>query len=334
MRAAVLRAPRPAGDDPLDVEDVAAPIAGAADVVIDVEACAICRTDLQLCEGHLALRHQPIIPGHQIVGTVTALGSGVTDVAIGDRVGVAWIAQTCGRCRFCDRGAENLCIDARFTGWDVDGGFAQTMSARHDFVYPVPPNADAVTLAPLLCGGAIGYRSLRVAGAAAGMRVGLYGFGASATIVLQIARHWGCDVYVVTRAAADRDRAMALGAVWAGPYETALPVALDAAITFAPSGDVVVAALKAIDRGGVVVVNAIHLDRIPQFDYDLLWWERALRSVANVTRTDVTEFLELASRFTFVTHADRYPLDHVNDALRDLAHGRVQGAAVIKPHAA
>ena len=204
------------------------------------------------------------------------------------------------------------------------------MRARHDFVYPLPDGYDDVAIAPLLCGGVIGYRCLRMAGATSGMRIGLYGFGASATIVIQVAKHWGCDVYVVTRSSAEQERALELGAVWAGPYETRPPVALDAAITFAPSGDVVVAALDAIDRGGVVVVNAIHLDRIPEFDYGLLWWERILRSVANVTRTDVTELLALAPRIPIVTQTELYPLTHVNEALRDLAAGRVRGAAVLQ----
>ena len=330
MRAAVLRRPRSVNVDPLAIDDVDAPRAGPADVVIDVHACGVCRTDLQLCEGDLTARRLPIIPGHQVVGTIASVGADVTDLTVGDRVGVAWIAGACGQCRFCATGRENLCVDATFTGWDVDGGYARSMRARHDYVYPLPDGYDDVAIAPLLCGGVIGYRCLRVAGAASGMRIGLYGFGASATIVIQIAKHWGCDVYVVTRSAAEQERALALGAVWAGPYTTRPPVALDAAITFAPSGDVVVAALAAIDRGGVVVVNAIHLDRIPEFDYGLLWWERALRSVANVTRADVTELLTLAPQIPVVAHTDLYPLTSANDALRDLAAGRVRGAAVLQ----
>ena len=330
MHAAVLRHPRSVDVDPLAIDDVDAPRAAPDDVVIDVHACGVCRTDLQLCEGDLTARRLPIIPGHQVVGTIASVGADVTDLTVGDRVGVAWIAGACGQCRFCASGRENLCVDARFTGWDVDGGYAQSMRARHDFVYPLPDGYDDVAIAPLLCGGVIGYRCLRVAGAASGMRIGLYGFGASATIVIQVAKHWGCDVYVVTRSSAEQERALALGAVWAGPYTTRPPVALDAAITFAPSGDVVVAALEAIDRGGVVVINAIHLDRIPEFDYKLLWWERALRSVANVTRADVTELLALAPQIPVVTQTDLYPLAHANDALRDLAAGRVRGAAVLQ----
>ena len=330
MRAAVLRHPRSVSADPLRIDKVDAPHPAPTEVVIDVHVCGVCRTDLQLCEGDLVARRLPIIPGHQVVGTVTAVGADVTDVVVGDRVGVAWIAATCGRCRFCSSGRENLCVDATFTGWDVNGGYAQSMRARHDFVYRLPDDYDDVAVAPLLCGGVIGYRCLHAAGAAPGMRLGLYGFGASATIVIQVAKHWGCDVYVVTRSAAEQERALALGAVWAGPYGRQPPVALDAAITFAPSGDVVVTALEAIDRGGVVVVNAIHLDRIPQFDYGLLWWERAMRSVANVTRSDVRELLELAPRIPIVTQTDLYPLSRANEALRDLAAGRVHGAAVLQ----
>jgi propanol-preferring alcohol dehydrogenase len=331
MRAAVLRNPALAADRPLDVGEVERPVAGELDIVIDVQACAMCRTDLQICEGELAARRLPLIPGHQVVGVVSAIGSEVRDLRVGDRVGVAWIARTCGRCRFCASGRENLCVDASFTGWDVDGGFAQSMRAHHDFVYRLPARADAAALAPLLCGGVIGFRSLRVAGVQPGMRVGLFGFGASATSVLQVARHWGCEVYVVTRSAVDQQRARELGATWAGAYTTPVPVMLDAAITFAPSGDVVVAALAATDRGGVVAINAIHLDRIPEFDYDLLWWERSVRSVANVTRQDVIDFLDLAIRIPLRTQFDRYPLERANDALLDVARGRVTGAAVLEP---
>lgn len=330
MRAAVLRSPRSVSEDPLVIGGVDAPEVASTDVLISVHACGVCRTDLQLCEGDLAPRRLPIIPGHQVVGIIVAVGRDVPDLVVGDRVGVAWIASTCGRCRFCSSGRENLCLDATFTGWDADGGYAETMRARHDFVYRLPDGYDDVAVAPLLCGGVIGYRCLRAAGVAPGMRLGLYGFGASATIVIQVAKHWDCDVYVVTRSTAEQDRALALGAVWAGPYTTRPPVALDAAITFAPSGDVVVTALEAVDRGGVVIVNAIHLDRIPQFDYGLLWWERSLRSVANVTRSDVRELLELAPQIPIVTQTDLYPLARVNEALRDLAAGRVRGAAVLQ----
>jgi propanol-preferring alcohol dehydrogenase len=310
--------------------EVADPELGAGDVLIDVIACAVCRTDLQLCEGDLPARALPIIPGHQIVGTVAARGERVVDVEVGDRVGVAWIASTCSVCRFCTSGRENLCDDSRFTGWHRNGGFAERVAARADFVHVLPEGFDAVAAAPLLCGGAIGLRSLRVSAIQPGGRLGLYGFGASATCAIQIARHWGCDVYVVTRSIAEQRAALELGATWAGGYAERVPVPLDAAITFAPVGSVVVAALKALDKGGVVAINAIHLDHIPEFDYDDLWWERQIRSVANVTRADVAELIELTAGISIRTKIEEYALTESNDALRDLSGGSISGAAVLR----
>jgi propanol-preferring alcohol dehydrogenase len=246
---------------------------------------------------------------------------------------VAWIAATCGTCRFCRRGRENLCELARFTGWDRDGGYATHLTARADFVHLLPEAFADLDAAPLLCGGAIGYRSLGVAGIgpeSAGAALGLYGFGASATCVIQIARHWGVDVHVCTRSAREQEAALELGASWAGGYDQRPPVALDAAVTFAPAGDVVVAALQALDRGGVVAVNAIHLDRVPELDYDDLWWERSIRSVANVTRRDVRELLDLAVAIPIRTRTEVVPLDHANQALHRLAAGQVGGSVVLQ----
>jgi propanol-preferring alcohol dehydrogenase len=331
MRAAVLHHPAPVHSRPLALTAYRdAPLA-PADVAIEVAACGVCRTDLQICEGDLPPRRLPIVPGHQVVGRVRATGEAVEELQPGDRVGVAWIAHTCGHCRFCTSGRENLCPEARFTGWDRDGGYADVVTADHRFVYPLPAGYEDTSIAPLLCGGAIGYRCMRVAEAGRGTRLGLYGFGASATIVIQIAVHLGCEVHVVTRSEAEQERARRLGATWAGSYAESPPVPLDAAITFAPSGDVVVDALRAVDRGGVVVINAIHLDRIPQFDYDLLWLERSLRSVANVTRDDVRELLRLAPVIPITTEFDLYPLDECNRALADLRDGNVHGAAVLVP---
>jgi propanol-preferring alcohol dehydrogenase len=329
VRAHVLTTPAPARDAPLAWVEIENPDAGAGEVLIDVAACAVCRTDLQLCEGDLPARRLPIVPGHQIVGNVAARGPGVTSVEVGTRVGVAWIAGTCGHCRFCRSGRENLCDDATFTGWHRDGGFAERVVARADFVHPLPDGFDTVEAAPLLCGGAIGLRALRVSGIEPGGRLGLYGFGASATCAIQIARHWQCEVLVCTRSTDEQRRALQLGASWAGSYDERPPTALDAAITFAPVGSVVLDALRALDKGGVVAINAIHLDRIPEFDYDDLWWERQLRSVANVTRQDVADLVELAAAIPIRTRVQRYAFADANAALADLAAGDVSGAAVL-----
>jgi propanol-preferring alcohol dehydrogenase len=319
----------PISTAPLVLRDRPDPLPSAGEVVIAVEACAVCRTDLQLVEGDLAPVSLPIVPGHQAIGRVRAVGDDVASVRVGDRVGVAWLAESCGRCRFCDSDRENLCDASRFTGWHRDGGFAELMAADHRFVHPVPEAADAIALAPLLCGGAIGLRSLRVAGVRPGERIGLYGFGSSASLVIQIARHWGCEVVVATRSPVEQSRARGLGATWTGAYDEAPPFPLDRAITFAPSGDVVLAALRSVDRGGVVAVNAIHLDRIPSFPYEDLWWERTRRSVANVTRTDVHDLLELAAAVPLTTAFRTYPLAAANDALSDLRDGTVGATAVL-----
>lgn len=299
-------------------------------MLVAVDVCAVCRTDLQICEGDLAAQQLPITPGHQVVGRVAALGDGVTSVALGDRVGIAWIASTCGHCRFCTSGRENLCDTAEFTGWSRDGGFAELVTARADFVCRLPDAFDTVRAAPLLCGGAIGLRALRVSGIERGGRLGLYGFGASATCVIQIARHWDCEVYVCTRSPRERQRAQDHGAVWTGAYSDRPPVRLDAAITFAPAGPVVVDALTALDKGGIVAINAIHLDRVPEFDYDLLWGERQIRSVANVTRADVTELIDLAAVIPIRTEVELFPLADANHALQRLAAGEISGAAVLE----
>lgn len=334
MHALCLERPAPAAEGPLVVGDRPEPEPDAGEVLVAVAACGVCRTDLQLCEGDLEARRLPIVPGHQVVGRIVAVGDGVDARRVGERVGIAWIASTCGSCRFCLSGRENLCTEARFTGWDRDGGYATSVSARADFVHALPDGFGDLDAAPLLCGGVIGYRSLRVAGVdpetASGMRLGLYGFGASATCVIQVAIHWGCEVHVCTRSESEQARALELGATWAGPSTAAPPVPLDAAITFAPVGDVVIAALGALDRGGVVAVNAIHLDLIPAFDYGRLWWERQIRSVANVTRTDVAEFLALAATIPVRTQIEVFPLDEANLALARLADGRIVGSAVLR----
>ncbi len=331
-RALVLDATSVGSAAPLLLEERTPPAPGPGELLIAVTACGVCRTDLQLCRGDLAPRTLPVVPGHQVTGRVVELGPGVSGWHRGDRVGLAWIAGTCGECRFCTSGRENLCVSARFTGWDRDGGFATHVTADAAFAHRLPDGFDDLAAAPLLCGGAIGYRSLRVAGASPDRpgRLGLYGFGASATLVIQIARHWGWEVHVATRSEREQERARRLGATWAGGYDERPPEPLDAAITFAPVGDVVVRALEAVDRGGTVAVNAIHLDRIPEFDYGSLWWERSLRSVANVTRRDVREMLALAAEIGVRPDVEVLPLDQANDALARLAAGQVSGAEVLE----
>lgn len=330
MRAALLERPLSAADGPLVVAAHPDPTPAPGELLLRVDACAVCRTDLQICEGDIEARRLPVVPGHQAVGTVEALGEGVEGWATGDRAGVAWLAGACGGCPHCDSGRENLCESAAFTGWDRDGGYAERLAVRAAFAHPLPADLDPVAAAPLLCGGITGYRALRLSGIEPGGRLGLYGFGASARLALQVATHWGCEVFVATRSPRDRERALALGAAWAGATHDPPPVPLDAAVTFAPAGEVVVAALKAVDRGGTVAVNAIHLDRIPEFPYEHLWWERSLRSVANFTRRDAREFLALAAEIPIRTETQVYPLDDANRALADLAAGRVEGAAVLR----
>ncbi|MYD28370.1 MAG: zinc-dependent alcohol dehydrogenase family protein [Dehalococcoidia bacterium] len=330
MRAAVLERTAPAGDGPLVLATRPDPVPEPGELLLRVHACAVCRTDLQICEGDIEARRLPVVPGHQAVGTVEALGEGVDGWQVADRAGVAWLAGACGACTRCESGRENLCEAAQFTGWDRDGGYAERVTVRAVFAVPLPPDLDPVEAAPLLCGGIIGYRALRLSGIEPGGRLGLYGFGASARLALQVATHWGCEVFVATRSPRDQARARDLGAAWAGGTDDAPPAPLDAAVTFAPAGEVVVAALKAVDRGGTVAVNAIHLDRIPEFPYEHLWWERSLRSVANFTRRDAREFLALAAKIPIRTETDVYPLDAANQALADLASGKVEGAAVLR----
>ena len=330
MRALVLDKPRPLAEKPLRLLERSIPQPAAGELLLRVAACAVCRTDLQICEGDVAPRKLPIVPGHQIVGRVEALGEGVEGWRVGDRAGIGWLAGSCGRCAFCRSGRENLCADARFTGWDRDGGFAEYVTLRADFALRLPEGFGDLQAAPLLCGGVIGYRSLKRSGIKPGGRLGLYGFGASALLAIQVALHWGCDVYVCTRSSREQERARRLGAKWTGAYDETPPVPLDAAVTFAPAGEVVVAALRAVDRGGAVAINAIHLDRIPEFPYDLLWWERNLCSVANYTRKDAREFLDLAATIPVQTETDLFDLAEANEALRRLAAGEISGAAVLK----
>jgi propanol-preferring alcohol dehydrogenase len=329
MQALQLSKPAPASTSPLRLVDLVDLRPEANELILSVAACAVCRTDLQLVEGNLAPRRLPIVPGHQVVGRVEEVGRDIDGWQAGDRAGVGWLASTCGVCGFCTTGRENLCPDARFTGWDRDGGYATRMAVRADFAFRLPGAFDDLAAAPLLCGGVIGYRSLKVSGVRPGGRLGLFGFGSSALLTLQVARHWGCEVHVRTRSTREHARATAFGAASAAGYDEPTPP-LEAAVTFAPSGDVVIAALRNLDRGGSVAINAIHLDRIPEFSYDLLWWERSLRSVANFTRSDAREFLELAATIPIRTEIRRFAFEDGNEAVRLLSIGELEATAVLE----
>jgi len=330
MKAAVLTSPQPVSQRPLQISDITAPELKSGHVLLRVRACGVCRTDLHIVEGDLPPKHPAMIPGHQIVGDVVG---GATEVLpIGTRVGISWLGGTDGSCPYCKRGQENLCDSPTFTGYTVAGGYAEFALARADFVVPLPAALDDLHAAPLLCAGIIGFRSLRVAGVEPGERVGLFGFGASAHLAIAVLRAWKCDVYVSTRGKSHRDLAASLGAHWVGSETEKSPVELDRAVTFAPSGDVVIAALGSVRKGGVVAINAIHLDRIPQFDYDrLLWGERQLRSVTNMTRADARDFLALAAEIGVKPEVTVFPLDQANEALIAIKNDAVDGAAVIVP---
>jgi propanol-preferring alcohol dehydrogenase len=328
MKAAVLHRAAPIAGRPLQIGDAPMPQLQPGQVLLRVRACGVCRTDLHIVEGELPSQRSPLIPGHQIVGEI--VDGGTAELPIGTRVGVSWIGGVDGTCPYCARQMENLCDSPTFTGYSVNGGYAEFAAARADFVFPLPEGLDDLHAAPLLCAGIIGFRSLRVAGVAEGERVGLFGFGASAHLALAALHSWNCEVYVSTRGESHRELARSLGAKWVGAEQDRPPVPLDRAVTFAPSGDVVVAALSSLRKGGVVAINAIHLDRIPEFDYDsLLWGERQIRSVANMTRADARDFLALAHRIGLRPKATAYPLDQANEALLAVKKDAIDGAAVI-----
>jgi alcohol dehydrogenase, propanol-preferring len=330
MKAAVLTSPQPVAKRPLRISEVAQPEATPGHVLLRVRACGVCRTDLHIVEGDLPPKHANMIPGHQIVGEV--VDGATKDLALGSRVGVSWLGGTDGTCPYCKRGEENLCDAIMFTGYSVPGGYAECALARADFVFPLPKELDDLHAAPLLCAGIIGFRSLRVAGVREGERVGLFGFGASAHLAIAVLRAWKCEAYVSTRGESHRKLAASLGATWVGSETEKPPVELDRAVTFAPSGDVVIAALGSLRKGGVVAINAIHLDRIPQFDYDtLLWGERQMRSVANMTRADARDFLALAAQIGIDPKVTVFPLDQANEALLAVKNDAIDGAAVIIP---
>ncbi|MGH0031932.1 MAG: zinc-dependent alcohol dehydrogenase family protein [Myxococcota bacterium] len=327
MRAMQLRAI----GRPLEAVELPDPQPGPGEIRVRVRACAVCRTDLHVVDGDLPDPRLPVVPGHEIVGVVDALGEGVDGPAPGTRVGIPWLGGTCGHCRWCARDQENLCDQAVFTGYQRDGGYAELAVAKADFCFPLPEALDDVAAAPLLCAGLIGHRCLRMAGDAE--RLGLYGFGAAAHIVTQVARHEGRRVFAFTRAGDGQaqDFARSLGAEWAGASGELPPEPLDAALLFAPVGELVPQALRAVDKAGVVVCGGIHMSDIPAFPYRILWEERVVRSVANLTRRDAREFLALAPQVPVRTETQTLPLADANEALRRLRHGELRGAAVLVP---
>lgn len=327
MKAMLLDAP----GRPLRLADVSDPAPGPGQVLLRVRACAVCRTDLHVLDGDLPNPKLPLVLGHEIVGVVEGAGEGTSRFAAGERVGVPWLGSTCGRCRYCAGGAENLCDEARFTGWDLDGGFAERAVADERFCFPIPASFPDVEAAPLLCAGLIGHRTLRMAGDP--RTVGIWGFGAAAHLVAQVARYEGREVYAFTRPgdAAAQGFALSLGAAWAGGSDELPPEPLDAALVFAPVGALVPLALRSVRKGGVVVCGGIHMTDVPSFPYSLLWGERVVRSVANLTRRDGEDFFPLAARAGVKSRVRPYPLASANEALEDLREGRLEGAAVLVP---
>ena len=328
MRAAVYAPTQSAPGKWLSIGDLPRPVPRPGEVLLKVLACGVCRTDLHIVEGDLPLLQPRLIPGHQIVGEV--IESCTSDLPVGSRAGVSWMGGVDGDCWFCRHQMENLCDHPVFTGYSRNGGYAEFASVRADFAIPLPTDADPIQIAPLLCAGIIGFRSLRVAGVQPGERVGLYGFGSSASLAIQVLQAWNCEVYVVTRGESHRKMAASRGATWVGDENARPPVLLDRAITFAPSGKVVVGALSALRKGGVVAINAIHLDQMPAFDYDkLLWGERQIRSIANMTREDARDFIAIAQELTIRPSVIAFPLERANEALAAVKHETENGSSVI-----
>jgi propanol-preferring alcohol dehydrogenase len=330
MNSMMLQEPKPVESNPLVPADLPAPEPAPNQVRLQVQVCGVCHTDLHLVEGEIPLPKLPIVPGHQIVARVDALGEGVAGFAVGDRVGVPWLYSACGECDHCRWGLENLCDSARFTGQHVDGGFAEYMVVPADFAYRIPDGFPDEQAAPLLCAGIIGYRSLRLSEIQAGGRLGLYGFGASAHVTIQVARHWGCEVYVFTRSEEHRSHALELGAAWVGQAQDTPPAELDSAITFAPAGWLVPEVLRVLRKGGTLAINAIHMSPIPEMPYSLLYGERTVRSVANSTRRDADELLQLAAEIPIHTEVELYHLAEANVVLQRLKRSEIRGAAVLQ----
>jgi propanol-preferring alcohol dehydrogenase len=330
MRAMVLEHPAPIETNPLREVEVDIPVPRDGEILVRVKTCGVCRTDLHVSEGDLEAKHARIVPGHEVVGIVEALGPNCRRFAAGDRVGIAWLRRTCGICSYCLRGRENLCPNARFTGWDHDGGYAEFATVHEDFAYALPASIDDEQAAPLLCAGIIGYRAIKRAGVTPGATVGLYGFGGSAHLALQVLKHWGCRVYVMSRGGIHQKLADELGADWTGNAADPPPMPLDAAILFAPAGDLVPAAMQALDRGGILAIAGIYLSRISQLDYDRdLFYEREIRSVTANTRIDGEEFLRIADEIPIKASTVGMKLGEANRALNMLKHDELRGAAVL-----
>ena len=331
MKAMLLKAPRLIEEKPLVMAEVEKPTPGPQEVRLKILTCGICHTDLHIIEGELPSKKLPIIQGHQIVGIVESVGKKATRFRVGDKVGVAWLNSTCGKCEFCLEGRENLCEKARFTGYDVDGGYAEYTVVSQDFAYPMPQGFSDVEAAPLLCAGVIGFRALRLSEIQKEGRLGLFGFGASAHIVIQIAKYWGCQVYVFTRSEQHRKLARDLGAVWAGGVEDTPPTKVQSAIIFAPAGKLVLEALRVLGKGGTLALAGIYMTPIPEMDYqEHLYYEKTVRSVANSTRKDAEDLLELAGRIPIHTEVQEFPLEEANRALLLLKQGKIQGAGVLR----
>jgi len=330
MRAMLLEAARPVEDSPLRPAEIPTPTPGPGEVRVQVLCCGLCHTDLHTVEGDLPLPKLPVVPGHQIVGVVDSLGAGVRSLREGDRVGIPWLYSTDSVCTFCQRQTENLCERAKFTGYHVNGGYTEACVVREDFAHPLPAAFSDENAAPLLCAGVIGYRSYRLSGASKGQRLGLYGFGASAHLVLQLARHQGCEGYVFTRGTAHRELAKQLGAIWTGSAQETPPYPMDASIIFAPAGALVAHALRGLRKAGTLVLAGITMTQIPALDYSLLYHERTIRSVANSTRADCREFLRLAALIPIQTQIRVYPLAEANQALLELKQSKIEGAGVLR----
>jgi alcohol dehydrogenase, propanol-preferring len=331
VRAMTFRAPAQIENDPLALTEKPKPVAAAGEILVRIRTCGVCRTDLHLVEGDLAPKRPGVVPGHEIVGVVETLGPGSRRFAVGERVGVAWLRETCGRCKYCLSGRENLCPNARFTGWDHDGGYAEFVVVREDFAYTLPEAIDDVQAAPLLCAGIIGFRAIKRASAAPGATLGLYGFGGSAHIALQVLKHWKCRVFVMSRGGLHRDLARELGADWIGEASERPPAPLDAAIVFAPAGEIVAQAMESLDRGGIAAVAGIYLTDVPALNYQRqLFYEKELRSVTANTRADGEEFLRIAGEIPIRTATIEMNLEEANRALAMLKHDELRGAAVLR----